>query len=82
MSDDVIKDLENEIERLKGKCDRQAMMLRRVFPEKNPDTYFIHSGHGNTDVNGLPEYLYIVPAYGCDWSQIYQRTDKTIGPEW
>jgi hypothetical protein len=71
-----------EIERLQKKCDLQTMMLRRLDAEKFPGTYFIHSGLGETDANGMPERLMVVPAYGVDFSYIYQRTDKTTGPEW
>ena len=72
----------DEVARLKEKCDRQAMILRRLTPENHPDTYFIHGDGGTKDINGMPERLYVVPAYGCDWSQVYVRTDKVTGPEW
>lgn len=72
----------DEIERLREKCDKQAMILRRLTPDKFPDTFFIHGHLGTKDQNGLPEKLLVVPAYGCDWSQIYVKTDKTTGPEW
>jgi len=74
--------LRQEVERLTKKCDTQAMILRRLDAEKFPGTYFIHSGLGETDANGMPERLMVVPAYGVDFSYIYQRTDKTTGPEW
>ena len=97
MADDVLKYLKDaysflmdpalgqaieEIERLRKKCDTQAMILRRLDAEKFPGTYFIHSGLGETDANGMPERLMVVPAYGVDFSYIYQRTEKTTGPEW
>jgi len=72
----------DEIKRLREKCDKQAMILRRLTPENFPDTYFIHGDGGNKDINGMPERIYVVPAYGCDWSQVYERTEKTTGPEW
>jgi hypothetical protein len=68
-----------EIERLKKKCDQQAMVLRRIYVEQYPDTWFVHTAHGEVDENGLPQYIDVVPAYGCDWSQVYERTKKTIG---
>jgi len=79
---DLIMDCREEIERLVKKCDKQAMILRRLTPENFPDTYFIHADGGDKDINGMPERLYVVPAYGCDWSQVYERTEKTTGPEW
>lgn len=75
-------ELHKEIERLKEKCDRQATILRRLTPENFPGVYFIHSDGGEDDENGMPERLYVVPSYGCDWSQVYVRTDKVTGPEW
>ena len=74
--------LTDEIERLTKKCDMQAMILRRLTPENHPDTLFIHGTLGDKDQNGMPEKLMVVPAYGCDFSYIYQRTDKIAGPEW
>ena len=74
--------LRSEMERLAKKCDTQAMILRRLDAEKFPGTYFIHSGLGETDTNGMPEKLLGVPAYGVDFSYIYQYTGKTTGQEW
>jgi hypothetical protein len=79
---DRIAELEAEIERLKSKCNLQTMMLRRLDAEKFPGTYFIHSGLGEIDANGMPEKLMVVPAYGVDFIYIYERTEKTTGPEW
>ena len=65
--------MQAEIERLKDKCDKQAMMLRRLFPDRHPDTYFICGEGGEKDSNGLPDRIHICPAFGCDWSEIYGR---------
>lgn len=72
----------SEIDRLRTKCDKQAMMLRHLFPDRFADTYFIHGEWGTKDSNGLPEGLLIVPAYGCDFSVLYKRTEDGIQPEW
>ena len=82
LMDPALGEAIKEIERLRKKCDLQTMMLRRLDAEKFPGTYFIHSGLGETDANGMPERLMVVPAFGVDFSYIYQRTDKTTGPEW
>lgn len=71
-----------EIDRLREKCDMQAKILRSLTPERYPDVLFIHAHLGEKDQNGMPERLLVVPAYGVDFSYIYQRTDKTTGPEW
>jgi hypothetical protein len=72
----------DEIERLTKKCDMQAMILRRLTPENYPDTLFIHGTLGDKDQNNMPEKLMVIPAYGVDFSYIYERTEKTTGPEW
>jgi hypothetical protein len=77
-----IKQLEVEIERLKAKCDKQAMILRRLNPENHPDTYFISGEMGDKDECGLPKKICVVPAFGLDWFMVYERTDKVFGPEW
>ena len=76
------KEAADEIERLREKCDKQAAMLQRLFPDKFPWTPFITSVGGGIDENMMPERLYVVPAYGCDFSYVYERTEKTVGPEW
>ena len=78
----LVDQLRSEVERLTKKSDIQAQMLRRLDAEKFPGTYFIHSGLGETDTNGMPEKLVVVPAFGVDFSYIYQYTGKTTGQEW
>lgn len=73
--------LRQEVERLREKCDRQAIILRQFSPDKYP-TYFIHAGLGEKDQNNMPEKLLVVPAYGVDFSYVYEYTGKTTGPEW
>ena len=74
--------LHEEIEHLKEICNNQAMILRRLSPDRFPDTYFIHSGVGEKDQNGMPDRLLVCPAYGVDFSYVYQYTGKTTGTEW
>ena len=45
-----------EIERLRSKADKQAMMLRYLTPEKFPGTLFIHSVLGTKDENNMPKH--------------------------
>ena len=67
--------LNEEIERLKEKCDKQANILRQLTPEKIPGIKFIHAEVGTKDLNGMPEYLIMVPSYGSDVTYIYERKD-------
>ena len=77
-----IQSLMDDITRLKEKCDMQANILRRLTPENHPDTLFISGVLGARDMNNMPEKLLVVPAYGVDFAYIYERTEKTTGPEW
>jgi len=78
----LVDDLRAENERLTRKADLQADMLRRLDAKMFLGTYFIHSGLGEKDHNGMPEKLLVVPAYGVDFSYVYEYTGKTTGPEW
>ena len=79
---DIMDEAADEIERLREKCNKQAMMLQRLFPDKFPNTPFIFSVGGALDKNGMAERIYVVPAYGCDFSYVYEWNGKTVGPEW
>jgi hypothetical protein len=68
----------------------ELKLLRKIYEivrhtelaEKIGNIYFICGQGGAKDDNNLPERIHICPAYGCDWFQVYERTDKTSGPEW
>ena len=72
----------NEIERLREKCDKQAMILRRLNPEHFPDTYFICGEMGEKDHNGMPDKIMVAPAYGVDFAYEYVYNGRVRGPEW
>lgn len=78
----TIADKEAEIERLQDIVTRMARIYKHLNAENHPGVYFIHGSLGSYDDNGMPEKLMVVPAYGCDFSYIYERTEKTTGPEW
>lgn len=58
------------------------ILKHEVMAEKLGDIYFICGEGGEKDKNNLPKQIHICPAYGCDWFQIYERTDKTHGPQY
>lgn len=62
--------------------DAAMRIVKSTYPDKFPDNYFICGEAGTKDDNNLPDRIYICPAYGCDWFQVYEKTDKTFGPEW
>jgi hypothetical protein len=70
----LIQEQDTEIERLKAKCDEQATVLRRLLPDQfGGGIYFICGEGGDKDQNGLPDRIHVCPAYGADWSMIYER---------
>lgn len=78
----VASDAATEIERLREKCDKQAMILRRLNPENFPGIYFICGEGGEKDMNGMPETILVVPSDGSDISYTYTKSDKISSPEW
>jgi len=73
----------HKIDKLKKALDvyqRERERFRHAKPEITGE-YFLAGGHGDVDSNMLPEYIRIVPAYGCAWEQVYVKTDKTISYE-
>jgi orotidine-5'-phosphate decarboxylase len=57
---------------------------RTRFLHANPEitgAYFLSGGYGDRDDNMLPQFVEIVAAYGCGWSQVYEKTERTISYE-
>jgi hypothetical protein len=57
---------------------------RDRFGHNHPEItgmYFLAGGHGVCDGNLLPQQVEICPAYGCAWTQIYEKTDRIISTE-
>lgn len=82
--------LERKVEQLKEENEKLLKGLeiyereRTRFRHANPErtgAYFLSGGHGETDDNLLPQFVTIVPAYGCAWEQVYEKTDRTISYE-
>jgi hypothetical protein len=77
---DAAEALEWLTEKLKV-LEKVEMYLKTNTPEES-GYYFIAGALGEVDQNCLPKQLLICPAYGCDWMQFYERTDRTTGPEY
>lgn len=75
-----------EVEAFEGELVKlrrlREMIMHIDLVEKLGDIYFICGEGGSKDENNLPERIHICPAYGCDWFQVYEKTEKTWGPEW
>ena len=76
---ELMNDAADELEAQLALLEKQQVIIRRIYAEQLPDTWFVCGEHGEKDQNGLPKYIEVCPAYGVDWSQIYERTDRTIG---
>lgn len=50
--------------------------------EKLGDIYFICGELGEKDGNNMPKKILVCPAYGVDFSYVYEYTGVTTGPEW
>lgn len=71
-----------EIQRLRKLTEIAGLIFSHNLTPDKGFHYFICGEGGSKDNNNLPEKLYVSPAYGVDWFQIYKRTDVTAGPEW
>jgi hypothetical protein len=69
---------QNEIDELRKLLEKQQVIIRRIYAEQLPDTWFVCGELGEKDQNNLPKYIEVCPAYGVDWSQLYERTERTI----
>ena len=75
---EVMNEAADEIEAVTAIMAKQQQIIRRVYADKFPNTWFVTSGYGEKDQSGLPQFVEIVPAYGVGWSQVYEKTDRTI----
>lgn len=55
---------------------KERERFTHTYPEITGE-YFLTGGSGIIDENHLPTYVHICPAYGCDWIQVYEKTNKT-----
>ena len=60
--------------------ERERDRFKHAKPEMT-GAYFLAGGHGPKDDNQMPQFVEIVPAYGCGWSMIYEGTGRTISYE-
>lgn len=79
---EIVRNENTITQKYKDGYDAAMRILKSTYPDKFPDAYFISGEGGKKDENGLPKQIYVCPAYGVDWFQIYERTDKTHGPEY
>lgn len=75
---DLLLEARNEIETHKKLGEKLAVIVRRIYAEQLPNTWFVCGESGQKDQNGLPMYIEVCPAYGVDWSHVYVKTARTI----
>lgn len=83
MTQERIDELEAENAKLRKALEiyeRERARFRHAKPEMTGE-YFLAGGHGPKDDNQMPQFVEIVPAYGCGWSMIYEDTGRTISYE-
>lgn len=74
---------EGELKALREKLALyDKIFLHTFIADKRGDIYFICGEGGEKDHNNLPKRIHVCPAYGVDWFQIYERTEKSFGPEY
>ena len=74
--------LREDVVLYKNAYEAAMRIVKSTYADRYPNNYFISGEGGSKDENNLPERIYVTPAYGLDWFQIYERTNKTHGPEW
>ena len=74
--------LREDLALYKNAYEAAMRIVRSTYADRYPNTYFISGEGGSKDENNLPERIFVTPSYGVDWFQIYERTNKTHGPEW
>lgn len=77
---DRIAELENEVENLRRALEiyqRERNRFKHAKPEMTGE-YFLAGGYGPKDDNLMPQFVEIVPAYGCGWSMVYEDTGRKI----
>ena len=58
------------------------LIKHTILAEKFGDIYFISGELGEKDANNMPQKIMVCPAYGVDFSYVYEYTGVTTGPEW
>ena len=79
--DPIVEEAANDLENMHDLLCKQQVIIRRVFAEQLPDTWYVCGEMGNKDQNGLPQYIDVCPAYGVGWYQVYEKTDRTVSTE-
>jgi hypothetical protein len=70
----------NQITSLEAENEKLKNILRKAFPEKSGH-FFICGESGEKDSMGLPDRLFVCPAYGLDEFAVYKKDRDNYAPE-
>lgn len=74
-----VEEMAAEIQRLREKCDKQAMILQKITGRSGP---FICGVAGEKGADGLEERIYVCPQYGLEGMAIYKKEKDYSSPGW
>lgn len=78
---EILKEAADELETMHEMLCKQQVIIRRIYAEHLPDTWYVCGEMGEKDQNGLPQYIDVCPAYGVGWYQVYEKTDRSVSTE-
>ena len=75
-----------EVEAYEGELKKLRQIYEIIshidLADRLGDRYFLCGYGGQIDKNGLPDKLFVCPAYGVDWFQVYEKSELKCGTEW
>lgn len=77
----ILEEAADELEHMHDLLCKQQVIIRRIYAEHLPNTWFVCGEMGEKDSNGLPQYIDVCPAYGVGWYQVYEKTDRSVSTE-
>ena len=77
----MTEDYYEEVLLLRKKVEKYETILRKAFPEKSGH-FFICGESGEQDSMGLPNRLFVCPAYGLDGFAVYKKDRDYDAPGW
>lgn len=74
-----VEEMAAEIQRLREKCDKQAVILQKITGRSGP---FICGVAGEKGPDGLEERIYVCPQYGLEGMAVYKKERDYSAPGW
>lgn len=77
----IMNESADAIQELRSILEKQQVIIRRIYAEHLPNTWFVCGEHGVKDTNNLPQFIDVCPAYGAGWYQVYEKTNRSVSTE-